>query len=358
LYLVLNSLFVKNQIEFSVVGSTQKTLSLKAINNLDIPRFDPEAEDQIAKVGGELDDKIELNRQTNQTLENIAQATFKSWFIDFEPTRAKIAAIQNGQDPERAAMAAISGKTIEELNQLSTEQQQSLKSTAALFPDTLVVSELGEIPEGWKVNPLSKYLDVNHGYAFKGEYFSDEPTKNILLTPGNFKVGGGFKFDKLKYYDGPIPEDYILDRHDLLVTMTDLSKQADTLGFPALVSEVGNFTFLHNQRLGKVVSKSEDLKKYFLYFLFKSHRYRGEIVGGATGTTVKHTAPKKILAFTHPFQGDLEGIFDKFSCSIYSNIESNMNNNETLIQLRDTLLPKLLSGEMGTTRVEKVVANA
>ncbi|MCU7840523.1 MAG: restriction endonuclease subunit S [Candidatus Thiodiazotropha sp. (ex Troendleina suluensis)] len=345
-YLLTSPAMQKFLLTIAAVGATRNALTKNMIETLEVSKPPLVIQEAIAAHLETLDDKIELNRQANQTLENIAQAIFKSWFVDFDPTRAKIVAIQNGQDPEHAAMAAISGKTIEALNQLSSEQQKSLKSTAALFPDTLVDSELGKIPDGWDVKPLSYYLDVNHGYAFKGEYFSDKPTDNILLTPGNFKVGGGFKFDKLKYYDGPIPERYILDRNDLLVTMTDLSKQADTLGFPALVSEVGNFTFLHNQRLGKVVSKSEDLKKYFLYFLFKSHRYRGEIVGGATGTTVKHTAPKKILAFTHPFQGELEDVFDNFSCSIYSNIESNMNNNETLIQLRDTLLPKLLSGEL------------
>ena len=128
--------------------------------------------------------------------------------------------------------------------------------------------------------------------------------------------------------------------------MTDLSKQSDTLGFPALVSEVGGFTFLHNQRLGKIISKDEEFKKYFLYFLFKSHRYRAEVVGGATGTTVRHTAPKKILAFTHPFEKDLIGVFDMLACSIYSKVESNLNNSEILIQLRDSLLPILLSGEL------------
>jgi type I restriction enzyme S subunit len=292
-------------------------------------------------------DNIELNRQTNQTLEQIAQAIFKSWFVDFEPTRAKITAKQNGQDPERAAMAAISGKSLEELDQLSPEQQQQLKNIAVLFPDALVDSELGKIPREWKAEQLSEYFDVKHGYAFKGEYFSDKPTENILLTPGNFRVGGGFKFNKLKYYDGPMPEDYILARNDLLVTMTDLSKQSDTLGFPALISEVGDFKFLHNQRLGKVVGKDGEFHRYFLYFLLKSHRYRGEIVGGATGTTVKHTAPKKILAFMHPFQGELEGIFNMLASSLYSKIENNLNNNKSLEMLRNSLLPKLMSGELG-----------
>ena len=330
-----------------ITGAVQPKLNKKNLDSIRIPIPPKEERLYINRVLNSFTDNIELNRQTNQTLEQIAQAIFKSWFVDFEPTRAKITAKQNGQDPERAAMAAISGKSLEELDQLSPEQQQQLKNIAVLFPDALVDSELGKIPREWKAEQLSEYFDVKHGYAFKGEYFSDKPTENILLTPGNFRVGGGFKFNKLKYYDGPMPEDYILARNDLLVTMTDLSKQSDTLGFPALISEVGDFKFLHNQRLGKVVGKDGEFHRYFLYFLLKSHRYRGEIVGGATGTTVKHTAPKKILAFMHPFQGELEGIFNMLASSLYSKIENNLNNNKSLEMLRNSLLPKLMSGELG-----------
>jgi type I restriction enzyme S subunit len=368
---------LKNASQVGTPGIGQPLTSLKGIEF----RLPPlRVQDRIEVMLTSLNDKIDLNRQTNQTLEHMAQAIFKSWFVDFEPTRAKIAAkdvwakrsitakaggsdnnIKDSQAEatfvEHAAMAAISGRAIDSTNdsgtgalagldQLNPEQIQQLKTTAALFPDVLVDSDLGEIPEGWGVKSLSDYIDVKHGYAFKGEYFSDEATDNILLTPGNFKVGGGLKLNKLKYYDGPMPEGYILKRNDLLVTMTDLSKESDTLGFPALVSKVGNFTFLHNQRLGKIISKDGELKKYFLYFLLKSYNYRSEIVGGATGTTVKHTAPKKILAFTHPFQSDLASEFDVIACALYSKIEGNFNNSEVLKKLRDALLPKLLSGDL------------
>ena len=100
-----------------------------------------------------FDEKIELNRQINQTLEAMAQAIFKSWFVDFEPVKAKISAIEAGEDAEgitRAAMSAISGKTDEELDQLQAEQPEhyiQLKTTAELFPSAMQNSELGEIPE-------------------------------------------------------------------------------------------------------------------------------------------------------------------------------------------------------------------
>src|SRR5665647_349164 len=127
----------------------------------------PEDYEYQRKVGDmyfQLCNKIELNRQINQTLEAIAQAIFKSWFVDFEPVRAKIAAIEAGEDAEGvtyAAMSAISGKTDEELDQLQAEQPEhykQLKTTAELFPDAIQDSELGEIPFGWMVRTLGSLL--------------------------------------------------------------------------------------------------------------------------------------------------------------------------------------------------------
>lgn len=113
---------------------------------------------------------------------------------------------------------------------------------------------------------LSEHISIKHGFAFKGEFFKNYPTGNLLVTPGNFAVGGGFKDEKYKFYDGPVPNDYILKENDLIVTMTDLSKQADTLGYSALVPKYQNNQLLHNQRIGLVEFKSEDLDKTFLYF--------------------------------------------------------------------------------------------
>ena len=140
-------------------------------------------------------------------------------------------------------------------------------------------------------------MDVKHGFAFPGEGIRDEQRGDILLTPGNFAIGGGFKGDKFKYFDGAIPSDYILNEGDLIVTMTDLSKQADTLGYPALVPKSQGLRFLHNQRLGKVLIKSSaELDKGFLFYLLRTAEYRHEVLASATGTTVKHTSPGRILA--------------------------------------------------------------
>jgi type I restriction enzyme S subunit len=159
---------LKNASQVGTPGIGQPLTSLKNIR-LNLPPLNQQEE--IAKILGSLDDKIELNRQINQTLEHIAQAIFKSWFVDFEPVKAKIQAKQNAQDLERAAMCAISGKTDAELDVFldasTPEQRQQLTATAALFPDELEESELGPIPKGWGVKPLDAIAVYQNGLALQ-----------------------------------------------------------------------------------------------------------------------------------------------------------------------------------------------
>ncbi len=141
-------------------SANQANINGAIIEALPFPRIDYSTSKKISKVLRTLDEKINLNNQINQTLESIAQAIFKSWFIDFEPVRAKIAAKQTGQDPERAAMCAISGKSEAELKQMEKEDFAELQAMAALFPDELVESELGEVPRGWEYKKLKDICKV------------------------------------------------------------------------------------------------------------------------------------------------------------------------------------------------------
>lgn len=145
---------------------------------------------------------------------------------------------------------------------------------------------------------LAELIAIKHGFAFAGEYFQDAPTDYVLLTPGNFRIGGGYKGDKLKFYNGPIPEEYILKPGDLIVTMTDLSKNMDALGCPARVPKLAdNRVALHNQRLGLVTVTSPIVDAGWLYWVMCSGPYRNEVLASSTGTTVHHTSPSRILAF-------------------------------------------------------------
>ena len=152
------------------VGTGVPTLNRNHLSSVLVKNLEYKNEKVIAKILGDLDDKIYLNNQINQTLESIAQAIFKSWFIDFEPVRAKIAAKQEGEDPELAAICAISGKSEAELKQMPEDDLAELQATAALFPEELVESELGEVPKGWEVNSLGNICNFTPGSAFKPEY--------------------------------------------------------------------------------------------------------------------------------------------------------------------------------------------
>ncbi|MCL4557808.1 MAG: restriction endonuclease subunit S [Deltaproteobacteria bacterium] len=184
----------------------------------------------------------------------------------------------------------------------------------------------------WKEKSLFSLIDIKHGYAFSGESIHEEPIGDILLTPGNFAIGGGFKGNKFKYFVGNVPEEFVLKEGDLLITMTDLSKQTDTLGYPAFVPKSHSARFLHNQRLGKVIIRSDaELDKSFLFYLLRTAKYRNEILASATGTTVKHTSPNRILAYKTKFPlVDEQRAIAHILGTLDDKIELNRKMNETL----------------------------
>ena len=145
---------------------------------------------------------------------------------------------------------------------------------------------------------LGSYIRVKHGCAFKGQYFIEAETPDVLVTPGNFAIGGGFLAHKPKYYAGPVPDDYILQEGDLVVTMTDLSKAGDTLGYPALVPRMLGRRYLHNQRIGLVeIKEGAEADKRFLFYRLRASDYRHHILATASGSTVRHTSPGRICEF-------------------------------------------------------------
>lgn len=283
-------------------GSAIPSTSREDFYNLKIDLPPLGTQRRIAAILSSFDEKIELNRQTNQTLEAIAQALFKEWFVDFN----------------------FPGAT--------GEMQES---------------ELGLIPKGWEVATLGDIIRIKHGFAFKGDYFSEEETDDILVTPGNFRIGGGFNYSKLKYYDGEYSSEYILNSGDLIVTMTDLSKEGDTLGYPALVPHITGKKLLHNQRIGKVELNKNRMLKTYMYFAMCQNSYRNYVLSGATGTTVKHTSPGRICDYMLAIPtAEILLQFEKISQSLIDNIGFNYLQNQMLTQARDTFVPKLMNGEI------------
>ncbi len=139
---------------------------------------------------------------------------------------------------------------------------------------------------------LKGKINIKHGFPFKSEYFSDEATQFIVLTPGNFYEEGGFKRQagKEKFYTGDIPEEYLHKAGDLIVAMTE--QAAGLLGSCARVPESG--IYLHNQRLGLVTTDSKKILRDYIYHLFKTKTVREQIRLTSSGSKVKHTSPERI----------------------------------------------------------------
>lgn len=303
-YVFLNDDF-QNYIKANATGSVIKNVGLKLLRDYEVVLpADIETQSRIASILSSFDDKIELNRRMNQTLEHMAQALFNHYFVD------------------------------------------------NIDPDNL--------PEEWKWGALGDLIEIKHGYAFKGEYFTEEDNEDILLTPGNFKIGGGFNYKKFKYYIGSVPFEYILKTGDLIVTMTDLSKDGDTLGYSSLVPRIQGKNLLHNQRIGKIIFKEDDIFKFYCYWLLRTDDYRNFILGGATGSTVKHTSPSRIHEYECiiPSHSTLEEFSNQVQ-TMYQKELSNELESNTLSNIRDTLLPKLMSGEIDLDAInnEEAVIN-
>ena len=140
-------------------------------------------------------------------------------------------------------------------------------------------------------------IEIKHGYAFSGDHIIEEDNNVVLVTPGNFRIGGGFQEKKCKFFNGDLPSDYILNGGDFIVTMTDLSKTIDTLGYSAIVPKSKNRIYLHNQRIGLVHFKNDICDRGYIYWLMRTRDYQRTIANTSTGSTVHHTSPSKIYDY-------------------------------------------------------------
>ena len=265
----------------------------------------PELETQrsIASILSSLDRKIELNNKINADLEEMAQAIFKNWFVDFEPFK--------------------DGKFVD--------------------------SELGMIPEGWKVISLNEILDNVSGYSYKG---SELQSSNIAMaTIKNFERKGGFKTEGYKeiVISKKIKETQFVNMFDVLVAHTDLTQNAEIVGNPAIVLSKGGYEkLIMSMDLTKVISKIDGVTNGLLYCILSTSRFKEHALGYVNGTTVLHMSKKAVPEYTCAFPKDINQIRDLCITldSIYKRMAVTYDENSRLSLLRDTLLPRLMSGEL------------
>ncbi len=186
-----------------------------------------------------------------------------------------------------AAFAEIDGATLETKKAIHQARLLSQK-----IIDDNVDSQL---PDTDKIQ-LKNFCSIKHGYAFDGKSFSlsDDESKPIVLTPGNFSEDGTTKFTQknTKRLHDKYDDSLLFSENNLVVVMTDLSSKMLLLGKPAFIKETN---ILHNQRIGLVQNNEQTILNEYLYFYFKSTKYLSAIKRTASGTMVRHTAPKRIL---------------------------------------------------------------
>lgn len=189
----------------------------------------------------------------------------------------------------------------------------------------------------WRETELGSGLSVRHGFAFKGEFFNEMEGPYIVLTPGNFHDGGGFKekSGKEKFYDGPVPDSFLLRAGDIIVAMTEQSY--GLLGSTATIPE--DDRYLHNQRIGLIdVHDRQLLSERFVYHLMNAPVVRHQIQATATGSKVRHTAPNRICALRAklPSVGTQSVIADILD-SIDNLIENNRQRIEVLEEMAQAI---------------------
>lgn len=287
-----------------------------------------------------IDQKIQLNTQTNQTLEAIAQAIFKSWFVDFDPVRAKAQAILDGKTRDEAnlsAMAVISGKAIEELSQ--TEYQE-LWEIADAFPSELVEnSEFGEVPKGWEIVPLSTFGEIICGKTptkSKAEYYGND-IPFIKIPDMHGKVFITQTIDNLSLIGADSQTKKYIPKGSICVSCIA------TVGLVSLASRKSQT----NQQINSIIPNDLNFSEYLYLYLsqLEMNKYMKNLASGGSATLNMNTSTFSSIEILKP-NNEILHLFHKKSLDIFEKILKNEESNQILAQTRDLLLPKLLSGEI------------
>lgn len=283
----------KDNIEAMGSGTTFKEVSGATMKNIEV--YLPEDLDEqrrIAGILGSLDDKIELNRRINANLETQAQALFRSWFVDFEPFR----------------------------------------------DGPFVDSELGKIPQGWKVGTINEIIQILSGYAFKSDTFTEAGPYRLItiknVQDGSLNIDGAAYLSEIP---DKMPQHCYLAIGDILLSLTG------NVGRVCIVDRDG---LLLNQRVAKLQPKDKR-NIFFTYALFRQDSFKQYLIQIAKGTAQLNLSPVETsdTKIVLPNQ-DILLQFGEIGQPLFDNIVSNCKEIITLSALRDTLLPKLIAGEI------------
>ena len=354
LYLILTSRECEE--EFKVIADSRSgtfpQITFDSVSYYPVRFPSAKLQKTVVAIDGAITKKIQLNRQINQTLEQIAQALFKSWFVDFDPVKAKIEVLEAGGSEEEALLAAmqvISSKNAGELAAFEVEKPEEyaeLRATAALFPAAMVESELGGIPEGWEVSQIGdEVVAVGGGTPSTKvpEYWEDGDIS--WTTPRDLS---GLPDKVLIETDRKITESGLAKiSSGLLPVNTVLMSSRAPVGYLALAK----IPVAVNQGYIAIKCEKALTPEYVIQWCVAN---MDEIKNRASGTTFAEISRRgfRIIPVIVPTE-DLLAAYSIRIKTIYEKIECNAKESKKLAELRDTLLPKLLSGEIDLSSVEK-----
>lgn len=339
---------MKKRIQAQATGSVQDNINLQTLERIEFPLPNLAEQKRIAKILCRLDDKIQLNHQINQTLEQMAQAIFKSWFVDFEPVRAKVAALAAGgseQDALLVAMQTISGKNEAALARLEAEQPEQyaeLQATAELFPSAMQDSELGKIPEGWEAGTLNDVAYLNKSSWSKKTL----PEELLYVDLSNTKQGVIEVATPYASSEAPSRARRRLSDGDTIIgTVRPGNKSYAFIKDPE--------SHLTGSTGFAVLSPKKSEFAEFVYLAATSEESISHLAHLADGGAYPAVRPDVVsgLSCVIPDQSVLV-TYHRLITANFSLRHELMKENSRLAQLRDTLLPKLLSGELNLTEIE------
>ena len=333
------------------IGSTQPALTITGLKSLTIHLPTLEEQDYIIEILDHLSSKIYLNTQINQTLEQIAQALFKSWFVDFDPVRAKVQTLSDGlslEQAELAAMQAISGKTAEELTALSQTQPDryaELAETAKAFPCEMVEVDGVEVPKGWECFSLKELSSViSKGTTPKKSSLSSCDSKETVpfIKVKDISESGQILINQVEQIPEKISSTElkrsILHKNDILISI------AGTIGRVAIVpNELENANT--NQAISFIRLYNDNLVGIISTFL-KSRKNQEDILS----KVIQGVQANISLEVVRNIKIFLPINFDHKAILIFNSLLNKqlINQKENLFteKSRDLLLPQLLSGEI------------
>ena len=305
-------------------GSVFDTITRETFDNIFVSIPSKKEQLAIVEILGALDAKIELNQKMNETLEEIAKTLFKSWFIDFDPVRAK-----------------AEGRSIELSKEISD-----------LFPDSFEDSELGEIPKGWELSKLSEIFDIQGGSQPPAKTFIDEEKEGYvrLLQIRDYDDANHLTYIPLK------KNLRIVDEDDVLIGRYGSGNgkfMEDSLGRP-----LRGLSGAINVAIVRTIPKIQNSRE-FIAIMVSSGLFYKWIVGGSARAVQAGFKKEDLDYINLPVPSpEILAVFEEFGALVWKKIKVLHKENGIISKVRDTLLPKLISGELKIQDAEKVVEEA